>query len=130
MEIYRTLESIASLGDLAGTSVVLPSVGISQGSEGNPTSVNILPALNVGHIVASFFYSFIVSTGHLSVPGVTIYPTEYVSKAYLNSALWTVTDLFKTRIQSLIKGKGIALPAESSPLVPPVPQEKIYLWTN
>ncbi|GJV44672.1 putative serine/threonine/dual specificity protein kinase, catalytic domain-containing protein [Tanacetum coccineum] len=43
----KTLELNASLCNFAGTSVVVPNVGISRGSEGNPTSVNITPTLNV-----------------------------------------------------------------------------------
>nr|GEV69118.1 hypothetical protein [Tanacetum cinerariifolium] len=62
----RILESNKSLRDFAGTSVVVPHVGISRGSGENPTSVGV----NIGHGVEST----VVATEPLSGPEEAILP--------------------------------------------------------
>lgn len=76
-----TTSIVASLCDATETSVVVPTIDISRGSDGNHTNVIDIPALNVDHTV----YSNVVSTESLSDPGVTITIPASVSN-FLNLA--------------------------------------------
>ncbi|GKB96257.1 hypothetical protein Tco_0982394 [Tanacetum coccineum] len=113
----KTLELNASLCNFAGTSVVVPNVGISRGSEGNPTSFNITPTQNVGHPVEST----VVATEPLSGPGVSNFP-EFVSREYLDGALKAVQESFDKKLadmQRLLNEKHVA--TEEAILPPPPP---------
>ncbi|GJU20239.1 hypothetical protein Tco_1153581 [Tanacetum coccineum] len=105
------LESNKSLRDFAGTSVVVPHVGISQGSGENPSSVGV----NVGHGVEST----VVVTEPLSGPGVSNFP-EFVSREYLDDALKAVQESFDKKLadmQRLLNEKHVA--TEEAILPPP-----------
>ncbi|GJU06427.1 hypothetical protein Tco_1122857 [Tanacetum coccineum] len=109
----RTLEANASLRNFAGTSVVVPNVGISRGSGGNPTSVGV----NVCYGVEST----VVLTEPLSGPGVSDFP-EFVSREYLDGALKAVQESFDKKLadmQRLLDGKHVA--TEEAILPPPPP---------
>ena len=80
----------ASLSDIAGVTIVAPSLGTSQGLVGNPTNVNMTPALNVGHTVDST----VVSIGILSGPGVIL--PKFVSREFLDGTLKAVQENFTT----------------------------------
>ncbi|GJR47809.1 hypothetical protein Tco_1315912 [Tanacetum coccineum] len=105
------LESNASLRNFAGTSVVIPHVGISQGSGENPSNVGV----NVSHGVEST----VVVTEPLSGPGVSNFP-EFVSREYLDDALKAVQESFDKKLadmQRLLNEKHVA--TEEAILPPP-----------
>ncbi|GJU96608.1 hypothetical protein Tco_1321364 [Tanacetum coccineum] len=92
-----TLESYESLRDFAGTSAVVPNVGISRRSE-----------------------STVFVTESLGEPGVNDFP-EFVSREYLDGALKAVQESFAKQLGDMQQLLGKLVATEETILPPPPP---------